>query len=42
MRSSAHVAAPYQFVEIEGASHWLPDVAADALAVEISRRVLRE
>jgi pimeloyl-ACP methyl ester carboxylesterase len=38
--SGTYVAAPYEFVELEGASHWLPDEAPDALAVEISRRVL--
>jgi pimeloyl-ACP methyl ester carboxylesterase len=38
-RTGEYVAAPYEFVELERASHWLPDEAPDALAVEISRRV---
>lgn len=38
-RTGEYVTAPYEFVELERASHWLPDEAPDALAVEISRRV---
>jgi pimeloyl-ACP methyl ester carboxylesterase len=41
-RSATYVAAPYEFVALEGASHWLPDEAADALAEAIARRVLPE
>jgi pimeloyl-ACP methyl ester carboxylesterase len=41
-RTGAYVSAPYEFVELEGASHWLPDEAADTVAVAISRRVLGE
>ncbi len=38
-RTREYVAAPYEFVELDRASHWLPDEAADALADIISRRV---
>jgi pimeloyl-ACP methyl ester carboxylesterase len=35
-----HVHAPYQFVALDGASHWLPDVAADTVAEVIAARAL--
>jgi len=41
-RSAAYVDAPYSFLALEGASHWLPDEAADTLAAEIAQRVLPE
>ena len=34
------VSAPYRFVPLEGASHWLPDEAPDTLAGAIAERVL--
>jgi pimeloyl-ACP methyl ester carboxylesterase len=39
-RTASQVRGPYSFVPLEGASHWLPDEAPDALADEIARRVL--
>jgi pimeloyl-ACP methyl ester carboxylesterase len=39
-RTGGYVRAPYSFVPLDGASHWLPDEAPDALADEIARRVL--
>ncbi len=39
-RTAGYVHGPYSFVPLEGASHWLPDEAPDALADEIARRVL--
>ncbi|PZS14878.1 MAG: alpha/beta hydrolase [Pseudonocardiales bacterium] len=41
-RSAAYVDAPYSFVALESAGHWLPDEAADTLAEEIAHRVLPE
>jgi pimeloyl-ACP methyl ester carboxylesterase len=41
-RTGEYVTAPYSFVALEGASHWLPDEAPDALADEIARRVLTD
>lgn len=41
-RTGAQVDAPYRFVALEGAGHWLPDEAADTVADEIARRVLAE
>ena len=41
-RTADYVSAPYSFIALEGASHWLPDEAADTLADEIARRVLAE
>jgi pimeloyl-ACP methyl ester carboxylesterase len=35
-----HVQAPYRFVPLEGASHWLPDEAADTVAEVIAGRAL--
>jgi pimeloyl-ACP methyl ester carboxylesterase len=31
-RAPAHVAGPFRYVELRGVSHWVPDVAPDALA----------
>ena len=39
-RSAQYVTGPYRFVPLEGASHWLPDEAPDALAEAIAQRVL--
>jgi pimeloyl-ACP methyl ester carboxylesterase len=41
-RTASHVAGPYSFVALEGASHWLPDEAPEPLADEITRRVLTQ
>lgn len=41
-RTASYVDGPYEFVRLEGASHWLPDEAADTLADAITRRVLGE
>lgn len=41
-RSAVYVTGPYEFVALDGASHWLPDEAPDALAVQITQRVLAE
>ncbi len=41
-RTGAYVDAPYTFVPLEGASHWLPDEAADTLTDVICRQVLGE
>jgi pimeloyl-ACP methyl ester carboxylesterase len=38
--TSQYVAGPYRFVPLEGASHWLPDEAPDALAEAIAEQVL--
>lgn len=35
-----HVQAPYQFVPLDGAGHWLPDEAADTVAEVIAGRAL--
>jgi pimeloyl-ACP methyl ester carboxylesterase len=35
-----HVHAPYRFVPLEGASHWLPDEAPDTVAEVIAGRAL--
>jgi pimeloyl-ACP methyl ester carboxylesterase len=37
--TGSYVDAPYRFVGLEGASHWLPDEAADTLAEVITERV---
>jgi pimeloyl-ACP methyl ester carboxylesterase len=34
-RCVEHVAGPYQFVVLEGVSHWIPDEAPDALAAAL-------
>jgi pimeloyl-ACP methyl ester carboxylesterase len=34
-----HVQAPYRFMPLDGAGHWLPDEAADTLADAIAARV---
>jgi len=34
-----HVTGPYDFVELNGVSHWIPEEAPDALAAAILRRV---
>jgi pimeloyl-ACP methyl ester carboxylesterase len=39
-RSAGYVTGLYEFVVLDGASHWLPDEAADTLADHIARRVL--
>lgn len=39
-RTADFVDGPYGFVPLEGASHWLPDEAADSVADAICRRVL--
>ncbi len=39
-RTAAHVVAPYEFVALEGASHWLPDEVPGTLADAIAKRVL--
>ncbi|MDP9117466.1 MAG: alpha/beta hydrolase [Actinomycetota bacterium] len=39
MSTGAFVDAPYSFVALEGASHWLPDEAPDSVADEVARRV---
>jgi pimeloyl-ACP methyl ester carboxylesterase len=39
-RTAAYVDGPYEFVPLEGASHWLPDEAAETVAESIARRVL--
>jgi pimeloyl-ACP methyl ester carboxylesterase len=36
-----HVQAPYRFVELEGAGHWIPDSHADRLAQEIVEHLQR-
>jgi pimeloyl-ACP methyl ester carboxylesterase len=38
-RTGAYMQAPYEFVELDGASHWLPDEAPDAVADAVLRRV---
>jgi pimeloyl-ACP methyl ester carboxylesterase len=38
--SGSYVDAPYEFIPLEGAGHWLPDEAADTVADAIARRVL--
>lgn len=37
--TGAYVSAPYRFVAIEGASHWLPDEAAETVAAVVAERV---
>jgi pimeloyl-ACP methyl ester carboxylesterase len=39
-RSGEFVDADYRFVPLEGVTHWVPNEASDALADEITRRVL--
>ncbi len=39
-RTAAYVDGPYEFVALEGASHWLPDEAPDFVAAAIAARVL--
>lgn len=41
-RTADYVDGPYEFIALDGASHWLPDEAAEALADAILRRVLGE
>lgn len=38
-KSAEYVSAPYEFVELEGAGHWLPEVNADDVAEAVLRRV---
>src|SRR5690349_3555641 len=38
-RTERFVAAPYRFVALDGASHWLPDEAPDTLAEVIAEQV---
>ncbi len=38
-RTGEYVDAPYEFVALEGASHWLPDEAPDVVANTIAARV---
>jgi pimeloyl-ACP methyl ester carboxylesterase len=38
--TARYVTGPYRFVPLEGASHWLPDEAPDALAEAIAQQVL--
>lgn len=38
--SGSYVDGPYDFVPLEGASHWLPDEAPDTVAEAIARRIL--
>lgn len=38
--SGSYVDGPYEFVPLEGGSHWLPDEAPDTVAEAIARRVL--
>ena len=38
--SGEYVDAPYEFIPLEAAGHWLPDEAADTVADAIARRVL--
>lgn len=38
--TGSYVDGPYEFVALEGASHWLPDEAADTVAEAIARRIL--
>ncbi|HEY2297611.1 MAG TPA: alpha/beta hydrolase [Jatrophihabitans sp.] len=40
-RTERFVAAPYRFVALDGASHWLPDEAPDTLAEVIAEQVWR-
>jgi pimeloyl-ACP methyl ester carboxylesterase len=37
--TASYVDGPYRFVALDGASHWLPDEAADTLAEVITERV---
>jgi pimeloyl-ACP methyl ester carboxylesterase len=39
-RTAGYVDAPYRFVPLDGASHWLPDEAPDTVAEVIAARVL--
>lgn len=39
-RSAEFVNAPYTFVPLEGASHWLPDEVPDTIADAVARQVL--
>ncbi len=39
-RSGEFVSAPYTFVPLKGASHWLPDEAPDTIADVVARQVL--
>lgn len=38
-KSAEFVSGPYEFVEIDGAGHWLPEVNADQVAEAVLRRV---
>jgi pimeloyl-ACP methyl ester carboxylesterase len=38
--TGSYVDGPYEFIPLEGASHWLPDEAPDSVADAIARRVL--
>jgi pimeloyl-ACP methyl ester carboxylesterase len=37
--TARYVTGPYEFIELQGASHWIPDEAPGELAAAIIRRI---